>query len=287
MHTVTALNYLQAIFLGVVQGLTEFLPISSNAHIRIVSAIAGWGDPGAAFTAVIQIGTELAVVLYFARDIIRIVGAWFRALPARQWPEDQDARLGWYMILGSVPIVLLGVALQHPIEHAFRDLRLIAVDLIVFGILLGLVDHYAPLQRKLEDLNVPHAVAYGFAQSLALLPGVSRSGGTITVGRLLGYTREAATRFAFLLAIPAVFGAGIFELKDIGTSDGGTGWGPTIVATIVAFGVGFAVIAWLLRYLKTGSYLPFVIYRVALGIFVIALVSAGAVSPTAGYVPSN
>lgn len=283
-----SLNYLQAIFLGVVQGLTEFLPISSNAHIRIVSAIAGWGDPGAAFTAVTQLGTELAVILYFGRDLIRIALAWFRSLPARRWPaDDQDARMGWLIIIGSIPIVILGLALENPIDSAFRDLRLIGLNLIVFGIVLGIVDRYARADREIKDLNPRHAVFYGLAQSMALLPGVSRSGGTITIGRLLQYTREAATRFAFLLAIPAVFGAGIFKLKDIGGADGGTGWGPTIVATVVAFVVGYAVIAWLLRYLRTHSYMPFVVYRVALGVFVIALVASGALDPSSGYVPAN
>ncbi len=278
------LNYLEAILLGIVQGLTEFLPISSSAHLRIVSAIAGWGDPGAAFTAVTQLGTELAVLLYFGKDIIRIAKAWFASLPARRWPEDPDARMGWLVILGSLPIVILGLLLENPIDSAFRDLRLIAINLIIFGIILGLVDRLARSDRELDQLTVKHGIVYGFAQAMALLPGVSRSGGTITAGRLLGYSREAATRYAFLLAIPAVFGSGIYKLKDIGDADGGTGWGPTIAATIVAFIVGFAVIAWLMRYLKTRSYTPFVVYRIALGVLVIVLVSAGAISPESGYV---
>ncbi len=282
-----ALSYLEAILLGIVQGLTEFLPISSNAHVRIVSAIAGWGDPGAAFTAVTQLGTELAVLLFFARDIGRIARAWFRSLPARRWPQDPDARMGWLVIIGSLPIVLLGLALEHPIDSAFRDLRLIALNLIVFGIVLGLADRLARSDRELDQLTLPHGLAYGFAQAMALLPGVSRSGGTITAGRLLGYTREAATRFAFLLAIPAVFGSGLYKLKDIGSATGGTAWGPTIVATVVAFVVGLAVIAWLMRYLRTRSYLPFVIYRVGLGLLLLVLVTAGTLDPTSGYVPSN
>jgi undecaprenyl-diphosphatase len=284
LAAVDPLNYLEAILLGIVQGLTEFLPISSSAHLRIVSAIAGWGDPGAAFTAVTQLGTELAVLLYFGKDIIRIAKAWFASLPARKWPEDPDARMGWLVIFGSMPIVILGLILENPIDSAFRDLRLIAINLIVFGIILGLVDRLARSERDLDELTVKHGIAYGFAQAMALLPGVSRSGGTITAGRLLGYTREAATRYAFLLAIPAVFGSGIYKLKDIGSADGGTGWGPTIAATIVAFIVGYAVIAWLMRYLRTRSYAPFVFYRIALGVFVIVLVSVGAISPESGYV---
>ncbi len=284
MHSSHALHYLEAILLGVVQGLTEFLPISSNAHVRVVSAIAGWGDPGAAFTAVTQLGTELAVVLYFGRDLIRIAKAWFVSLRAREWPSDADARMGWLIIFGSMPIVFLGVLLESPIDSAFRDLRLIAVNLIVFGMVLGLADRLGRSGRKLEELTVPHGIAYGFAQAMALLPGVSRSGGTITAGRLLGYTRDAATRFAFLLAIPAVFGSGIYKLKDIGSTAGGTAWGPTIVATLVAFCVGLAAIAWLMRYLKTRSYMPFVLYRIALGTALIVLVSAGTLDPTGGYV---
>jgi undecaprenyl-diphosphatase len=284
LATVDPLNYLEAILLGIVQGLTEFLPISSSAHLRIVSAMAGWGDPGAAFTAVTQLGTELAVLLYFGKDIIRIAKAWFASLPARRWPEDPDARMGWLVIFGSMPIVILGLLLENPIDSAFRDLRLIAINLIIFGVILGLVDRLSRSDRELDQLTVKHGIVYGFAQAMALLPGVSRSGGTITAGRLLGYSREAATRYAFLLAIPAVFGSGIYKLKDIGEGDGGTGWGPTIAATIVAFIVGYAVIAWLMRYLKTRSYTPFVVYRIALGVLVIVLVSAGAISPESGYV---
>lgn len=284
LATVDPLNYLEAILLGIVQGLTEFLPISSSAHLRIVSAMAGWGDPGAAFTAVTQLGTELAVLLYFGKDIVRIAKAWFASLPARRWPEDPDARMGWLVIFGSMPIVILGLLLENPIDSAFRDLRLIAINLIIFGIILGLVDRLSRSDRELDQLTVKHGIVYGFAQAMALLPGVSRSGGTITAGRLLGYSREAATRYAFLLAIPAVFGSGIYKLKDIGEGDGGTGWGPTIAATIVAFIVGYAVIAWLMRYLKTRSYTPFVVYRIALGVLVIVLVSVGAISPESGYV---
>ena len=279
-----ALNFFEAIVLGIVQGLTEFLPISSSAHIRIASAFAGWGDPGAAFTAVTQIGTEIAVLIYFRKDIARIAAAWFKALPTRRWPEDPDARMGWFVILGSIPVVVLGLFLESPIDSAFRDLRLIGCTLIVFGLLLGWADHVSRSERELKDLTLRHGLIYGFAQAMALIPGVSRSGGTITAGRLLGYSREAATRFAFLLAIPAVFGSGVYKLKDIGGPDQGTGWGPTIAATIVAFFVGYAVIAWLMKYLRTRSYAPFVFYRVGLGILVLVLVYTGAIDADSGYV---
>ncbi|MDO9356863.1 MAG: undecaprenyl-diphosphate phosphatase [Solirubrobacteraceae bacterium] len=278
------LNFFEAIVLGIVQGLTEFLPISSSAHIRIASAFAGWGDPGAAFTAVTQIGTEIAVVLYFRKDLIRILTAWFKSLPARKWPTDPDARMGWLVIMGTLPVVILGLFLESPIDSAFRDLRLIAVTLIVFGLLLGWADRVSRSERELKDLTVKHGLIYGFAQAMALIPGVSRSGGTITAGRLLGYSREAATRYAFLLALPAVFGSGVYKLKDIGGSEQATGWGPTIAATIVAFFVGYAVIAWLMQYLKTRSYAPFVFYRVGLGVLLLVLVFSGAIDPDSGYV---
>lgn len=278
------LTLIQAIVLGVVQGLTEFLPISSSAHVRIVSAVAGWGDPGAAFTAVTQIGTEIAVVLYFRRDIKRITKAWLRALPARRWPTDPDARIGWLVILGTLPVVILGLFLESPIDSAFRDLRLIGATLIIFGLLLGWADRIGRTDRDLNDLTPKHGIVYGLAQAMALIPGVSRSGGTITAGRLLGYSREAATRYAFLLALPAVFGSGVYKLKDIGETNHATGWGPTIAATAVAFVVGYAVIAWLMRYLQTRSYTPFVLYRVALGVLVLGLVFSGALAPDSGYV---
>ncbi|MBJ7473143.1 MAG: undecaprenyl-diphosphate phosphatase [Solirubrobacteraceae bacterium] len=281
---VEPLNYIEAIILGIVQGLTEFLPISSSAHIRITSALFGWGDPGAAFTAVTQIGTEIAVVIYFWKDITRIARAWLKSLPERRWPSDPDARMGWLVIFGTLPVVVLGLFLESPIDSAFRDLRLIACTLIIFGLLLGLADRFSRSDRELKDLTVGHGIIYGFAQAMALIPGVSRSGGTITAGRLLGYSREAATRYAFLLALPAVFGSGIYKLKDIGGADAATGWGPTIVATIVAFAVGYVVIAWLMRYLRTKSYAPFVAYRVALGVLLLVLIFSGAIDPDSGYV---
>ncbi len=280
-------DYLEAIVLGLIQGLTEFLPISSSAHLRIFPDLFGWGDPGAAFTAIIQIGTEIAVLFYFAKDIWRIASAWLRSLFQPQWRGHQDARLGWYVIIGSLPIVILGVLLKDVIEKDFRSLWIIGTTLIVLGIVLGIADRVGRTDRHTEDLTLNHAVLYGAAQALALVPGVSRSGATISMGRFLGYDREAATRFAFLLAIPAVIGAGVFELLDVlqcgGSSGTGAadtcanayGGGPTLVATIVSFVVGYSVIAWLLRYVTTHSYRPFVIYRIALGTLTLVLAAAG------------
>jgi undecaprenyl-diphosphatase len=188
--------------------------------------------------------------------------------------------MGWLVLVGSLPIGILGLLFEEQIESAFRDLRLTALTLIVFGVLLGIADRVGAKRRNLDELSVRHGIAYGFAQALALIPGVSRSGGTITAGMLLGYRREAATRYAFLLAVPAVFASGLYQLADIG--DGATAWGPTVAATLVAFAVGFAVIAWLMRFISTRSYMPFVAYRIVLGALLIALVATGVLDPDAG-----
>ena len=269
------LDFLQAVVLGLIQGLTEFLPISSSAHLRILPEWFGWGDPGAAFTAVIQIGTELAVLLYFRHDIWRIGTTWVKSLFQPEFRGHIDARMGWYVIIGSVPIVVLGVLLKDVIEEDFRNLWIIATTLIVMGLVLGVADRTAKQDRDLKQVGMKHAVLLGLAQALALIPGVSRSGATISMGLFLGLKREAATRFAFLLAIPAVVGAGVFELKDIPNGDNNYGWGPTLVATIVSFLVGYAAIAWLLKYVSTHTYTPFVIYRVALGLLTLVLLWTG------------
>ena len=268
-------DLLQAVVLGTLQGLTEFLPISSSAHLRIFPELFGWGDPGAAFTAVIQIGTELAVLIYFRKDIWRIATMWLKSLVKPEYRGHLDARMGWFIIIGSLPIVILGVLLKDVIERDFRNLWIIGTTLIVLGIVLGIADRISSNRKQMKDLSLRDAVLMGAAQACALVPGVSRSGATITMGRFLGYEREAATRYAFLLAIPAVVGAGLFELKEIPHGDNAYGWGPTIVATVVAFVVGYAAIAWLLRYVSTRSYLPFVIYRIGLGTLTLVLLAAG------------
>jgi len=266
---------LKAVVLGIIQGLTEFLPISSSAHLRIFPEWFGWGDPGAAFTAVIQIGTELAVLIYFRKDIWRIASAWVRSLYDPAWRGHVDTRMGWYVIVGSLPIVVLGVLLKDVIENDFRSLWIIGTTLIVMGVVLGIADRVGSNERTIDKMTLQHSVLLGAAQAMALIPGVSRSGATISMGRFLGYEREAATRFAFLLAIPAVVGAGLFELKEIPGGDNAYGPVPTLVATVVSFLVGYAAIAWLLRYVSTRSYLPFVIYRIALGSLTLFLVWQG------------
>lgn len=269
------IGWFEAVILGLIQGLTEFLPISSSAHIRVVSAFAGWPDPGAAFTAVIQLGTEAAVLIYFRRELWEIISTWTRSLFNRDLRDTFPARMGWYIIAGTLPIAVLGLALKDQIEGVFRDLRIVGVTLIVFALILWWADHTARNTLSLQNhLNFRHALGYGFAQSLALIPGVSRSGGTVTAGLLLGYRREDAARYSFLLAIPAVLASGGLELFEIGEGQA-PAWGPTILATVISFFVGYAAVAWFLRYISTHKFTPFVIYRIVLGVFVILSVSMG------------
>jgi undecaprenyl-diphosphatase len=267
-------TWAQAVILGVLQGLTEFLPISSSAHLLVFSQIFGWTDPGAAFTAVTQIGTETAVLIYFARDIVRILTAWFGQFAHPETRGDPDVRMGWLVIIGTIPIGLLGFVFSDQIETVARNLYLVAFTLIFFGLLLGIADRTSRSIKDLGQLSVRDGLVYGLCQALALIPGVSRSGATITAGLFMGYTREAATRYAFLLAIPAVLASGFYQALDIG-SDPAVAWGPTILATVIAFVIGYAVIAWLIRYVSTNSYMPFVIYRVSLGTVVLVLLGTG------------
>jgi len=273
------LDLLQAIVLGIVQGLTEFLPISSSGHLRIVPAFAGWEDPGTAFTAVIQLGTMAAVVLYFRADLWRIGRAWLASLRDRSRRRELDARMGWYLALGTVPIVIFGVAFQHEIENGARDLYLIGTTLVMFGLILLAAERVARHERDVRTLTRRDAIVVGFAQALALIPGVSRSGATITAGLLLGLDRVSAARFSFLLSIPAVVLSGVYELKDVvdGSAEGAAGLGPTAVATVLAFISGYLSIAFLLRYLTTHSTAVFVAYRVALGTAVLALAGTGTI----------
>ncbi|MEU5347408.1 undecaprenyl-diphosphate phosphatase [Streptomyces sp. NPDC020766] len=286
------MSLFESLILGLVQGLTEFLPVSSSAHLRLTAAFAGWEDPGAAFTAITQIGTETAVLIYFRKDIVRIISAWFRSLTNKAMRSDHDAQMGWLVIIGSIPIGVLGVTLKDQIEGPFRDLRITATTLIVMGIILGVADrlaardetggkHRVAKERKsIQDLSVKDGLIFGVCQAMALVPGVSRSGATISGGLLMGYTREAAARYSFLLAIPAVLASGAFELKD--ASEGGhVSWGPTIFATVIAFLVGYAVISWFMKFISSKSFMPFVYYRILLGILIIVLVSMGALSPHA------
>ena len=268
------MSYLEAILLGVLQGLTEFLPISSSAHIAIFPQLFGFDDPGASFTAVTQIGTEIAVLLFFWRDIVRIIKAWAISLVRKDQRGDLDARMGWYIIVGTLPIAVMGFLFQDTIKTTFRSLWLIAIMLIVFGLILGIADRINVGEKLEGDLTLKDSLLYGLGQMLALIPGVSRSGATISVGLFRGYRRDVATRYAFLLAIPAVLASGVSQLNDVSLA-ASPGLPKTLLATLVAFGVGYVTIGWLLKYLRTRSYLPFVIYRVALGSLVLILLATG------------
>lgn len=287
------MNFFQAIFLGLVQALTEYLPVSSSAHIRIIGDLMLGSDPGAAFTAIIQIGTELAVILYFRHDIIRILGAWFGSLfgkegkdfKSRMGAHNPDTQMGWFIILGTMPILIAGLLLKHAIEGSLRNLWITVTVLALFGVLLWVVDARSKQVKTMKEMTWKDALIFGIGQMLALIPGVSRSGGTITFGRAMGYTREAAVRVSFLMAIPAVFGAGILEavsaVKDVAAGDAGMfpGWGPTIAAAIVAFVVGYVVIIGFLKFVSTFSYKAFAIYRIGLAIVVALLLITGVLSP--------
>ena len=274
---------LEAIFLGIIQGLTEFLPVSSSAHIRIFGEfLPSAADPGATFTAIMQIGTEIAVLIYFRADIARLVSAslkWMLRRNQLAGEEKSDARLSALILLGSLPIFFLGYFGQEYIRQNFRSLYLVAATLIIFGLLLGVIDQYGKKMKDLDALGARDGIAYGIAQSLALIPGVSRSGATIAMGRALGYKREAALRYSFLLAIPAVLGSGAFELfNSLSKPLNSFSLGETFVATLTAFTVGYLVIAWLMKYVQTKSFMPFVIYRISLGLLLIGLLLTGTIS---------
>ncbi|AIC47618.1 undecaprenyl-diphosphate phosphatase [Rhodoluna lacicola] len=269
-----------AVILGIVQGLTEFLPISSSAHVQIAQQLLGLSaipkPQLTAFIATIQLGTEAAVLIYFWRDIVRIVKAFFGTLFAKSKQSTdalRDAKLGWLIIIGSIPVVAIGLIFQDAIENQLRSLWVIAFTLIIFGVILGIADRIGKRQRSIEQLTTKHGILFGLGQALAVIPGVSRSGGTISVGLLLGYSRQAAARYSFLLAIPAVIASGFYEFastyQDLNSSE----LVATAVATVVSFVVGFSVIVGLLRYLSRGSFMPFVFWRVSVGVILLVLLS--------------
>ncbi len=261
------MNWFEAAFLGLIQGLTEFLPISSSAHLRIVGELLpNAADPGAAFTAITQLGTETAVLVFFWKDIVRIIGAWFNALRGKVPHSDPDAKMGWLIIVGSLPIAVLGLLFEEQIDTTLRSLWIVATTLIVFGLILAVADHYGRQNRELRELTPKHGIIFGLAQAMALIPGVSRSGGTITAGLFMGYTREAAARYSFLLAIPAVFSSGLYKLVKSLDEPGVYTLPQTGLATVIAFVVGFVIVGWFLKYVSTHSYRLFVWYRIALGL---------------------
>jgi undecaprenyl-diphosphatase len=277
------LNFFDAIILGIIQGLTEFLPISSSAHVHIASQLLGLDQISrpqlTAFIATIQLGTEAAVVIYFFKDIMRIARAWFGSLFSRSRQNERakaDAKLGWLIIIGSLPVVVIGLIFKNQIENQLRNLWVIAFTLIIFGIVLAIADKFGKRTKAIDKISTRDGLLFGFAQALAVIPGVSRSGGTISMGLLLGYSRQAAARYSFLLAIPAVVASGTFEFATTYQQLAPSDLAATAIATLVSFGVGFSVIVALLRYLNRGSFMPFVIWRIAVGLALLALLSTGA-----------
>lgn len=269
-------GWLEAAFLGLIQGLTEFLPVSSSAHLRIIGPLLpSGGDPGAAFTAITQIGTEAAVLLYFRHDLVRIALAWWASIAKAGQSTNADARMGWLIIIGTLPIAVLGLMFKDAIETTLRNLYLTAAMLVIFAVLLAVADRWGARKRDLKQLTWRHGVLFGLAQAMALIPGVSRSGGTITAGLMMGYTREAAARYSFLLAIPAVLASGFYQLYRSMERGSPVPAGPTALATLIAFGVGYGVIVLFLKLVSTRGYMPFVIYRIALGAVVIVLLQMG------------
>ena len=271
----------EAILLGLIQGITEFLPISSSAHVQIAQELLGLSELSkpqlTAFIATIQIGTELAVVLYFYKTIVEVLGSWFRS-GFKPWKsQPAQARLGWLIILGTLPIVVLGLSFQSQIENDLRQLWVIGIMLIAFGLSLGVADRIGKKRKSISELDLRSGIAFGFGQALALIPGVSRSGGSITVGLLLGFTREAAARYSFLLAIPAVLGSGVYQFAKSYSDLPSDLLVSTIAATLVSFVVGYSVIAWLLKYLNKGSFMPFVIWRVAVGSLLLVGLAVGGI----------
>jgi undecaprenyl-diphosphatase len=272
-------SFFEAIILGLIQGLTEFLPISSSAHVQIAQQLMNLSELSkpqlTAFIATIQLGTELAVVGYFIKDIGRVGSSWLRWSVKPKSAMSSDTKLGWLIIVGTLPVVILGLAFRDFVENDVRSLWVIAYTLIGFGLLLGIADFFGKKQKTIKELSLSHGVMFGLGQALALIPGVSRSGGTITVGLMLGYTREAAARYSFLLAIPAVLGSGLFQFfSSVGDLEQQL-LVATIVATVVSGVVGLSVIHYLLKYLQKGSFLPFVIWRVLVGGWLLVMLSTG------------
>ncbi|MEA2553118.1 MAG: undecaprenyl-diphosphatase, partial [Fimbriimonadaceae bacterium] len=283
------MDLIQAIILGIVQGLTEFLPISSTAHLRLVPSLLGWKDaqghpfdPGSAFTAVIQLGTLLAVLIYFRKDLASALGGWIRGLRGGEAAKTLEARLGWAIVIGTIPIVILGIVFKHQIETQFRSLDIIAYSLIAMGLLLLAADYTGKQTRKLEDVKPIDGLILGLWQALALVPGMSRSGSTITGGLFAGFNRAAAARFSFLLAVPSILGAALYELFKHRQEFGGDLLLPAVVANVFSFVVGYWSIGFLMKFLQNHRVVPFVIYRVGLGLIILFLVHTGRLDAMAG-----
>lgn len=275
------MSWIEAVVLGIVQGITEFLPVSSSAHQLIFGRLFFGNDGGgAAFTAINQLGTELAVLVYFWKDIVRLVSAGLLALRRRLPWSDPDAREFLLVIIGTIPIGVLGLLFRHQIEGPARNLWITATMLLLFALVIAYADSTARQTKEVRDLTTRDGIFFGLWQALALIPGVSRSGATLSGGMLMGYKREAAARYSFLLAIPAVWASGLFELAGEVSKPNSDGWGHVAIATVIAFVVGYAVIAWLMRYLQTNTLRPFVFYRIGLSVLLFVLLGVGALQAT-------
>ena len=274
------MSWLQVIVLSIVQGLTEFLPVSSSGHLRIVSELFWGEDAGASFTAVIQLGTELAVLVFFAKDIWRILTAWFAGLFDKA-KRGFDYRMGWMVIVGTIPVGIAGVLLKDLIRENFRNLWITATVLILFSFVFILAERYGKKQRGFDELTMKDAIVMGLWQCLALIPGVSRSGGTISGGLLRNLDREVATRFSFLLAIPAVLASGLFSLPDAFNPHAGQAASglQLLVGSGIGFVVGYISIAWLLKFVSNHSFAWFAAYRIPLGVIVMILLATGVMQP--------
>ena len=276
------MSLLQAIVLGLVQGLTEFLPISSTAHLRIVPELFGWPDPGAAYSAVIQLGTVAAVLIYFRKDVVALLRAFFQGLARRQPFATTESRLAWFVLVGTLPIGVCGLAFKKTIETSLRSLYIISGSLITLAVILFIVERLASHKRTLEDMRWRDGILVGLWQALALIPGSSRSGTTLTGALSLGLRRADAARYSFLLSIPATSLAGLFELKHLMEATERPSTLALVVGTLVAFGSGWAAIAWLISYLGKHSTLIFIVYRVALGLLLLGLLHQGVLHPRSG-----
>ena len=273
------MSLFEAVVLGIVQGLTEFLPISSTAHLRIVPALLGWEDPGAAYSAVIQLGTVVAVLAYFRKDILRLTKAFVQGLKDRKPFGTEDSRLAWYVGLGTIPIAVIGFLFKSAIKTSLRSLYVISASLIILAIVLFIVERVASHKRTISELTLKDGIIIGLWQALALIPGSSRSGTTITGALSLGLRREDAARYSFLLSIPATTLAGLLELKDLIQATERPSAAALIVGTVVSFIAGIGAISGLLRFVKTRSMLVFVIYRIVLGVLLLGLLGAGVLQP--------
>lgn len=276
------MSMLEAIVLGLIQGITEFLPISSTAHLRFVPELLGWQDPGAAYSAVIQLGTVAAVIIYFAKDVVRLAAAFFKSLAHRAPFETLDSRIAWFVLIGTLPVGIAGLLFKKSIETSLRSLYVIGTSLILLAVVLFIVEKLAAHRRSLPEMTLRDGVIIGMCQAVALIPGSSRSGTTLTGGLALGFKREDAARYSFLLSIPANSAAGLFELKHLLHASDRPSTGMLVLGTAVAFAAGMAAIAGLLRFLRTHSTLVFVIYRIAVGALLLALLASGRLQPNSG-----